>query len=371
MAENEINEGSDKVRISDRTERTSKHTADEAVSDSERAEGYEQRFTTFSDNDEDQSFKAILPTADAFGIDFGDGTVETAKGKVTKPHTSEFFEAKAQGAIAAFQNLDQQPKYQPDQLIAANVTPNNPVVSDATLPNPDEVNDLDLPDNAVVQLPDFGKMLKDTGESIKGAGESLIHPYKNELNKFLDPDAAQLAMNKFPRLSWYAHRNATIGPQLLLGIVRNETEHYMIGKDDMIQDAPVSLGAEAPLQKNPTIGPAQVSLKNQKALAEKYPDLFGDSKDYPKTSLSPYFATLLAGALLDQNIQKFEKWDKQPPSEEDLKDKDTRLLYEHAYPKWKEGHYTEAIIRSYNPGDGSRHVRNVQRHIDTLNNRKP
>ncbi|MBZ0187732.1 MAG: hypothetical protein K8F91_15915, partial [Candidatus Obscuribacterales bacterium] len=87
----------------------------------------------------------------------------------------------------------------------------------------------------------------------------------------------------------------------------------------------------------------------------------------PKTSLSPYFATLLTGALLDQNIQTFEKWDKQPPSEQDLKDKDTKLLYEHAYPKWREGHHTEALIRSYNPGDGSRHVRNVQRHIDALN----
>lgn len=93
---NEVNEGSDEVRISDRTGGTSKHTADEAVSDSERARGYEQRFTTFSDNDEDQSFKAIQPAADSFGIDFGDGIVETAKGKLAKPHTQEFFEAKAQ-----------------------------------------------------------------------------------------------------------------------------------------------------------------------------------------------------------------------------------------------------------------------------------
>lgn len=172
MAEKEIDEGSDKVRVSDRTERTSQHTADEAVSDSERAEGYEQRFTTFSDNSNDQSFKAIQPASDSFGIDFGDGTVETSKGKVAKPHTQEFFEAKAQGAMTGVQNLDQQPKHQPDQLIAANMTPNNPVMSDATLPNPDEVKAKTVSETAISQGLEDAHTPFESGEVLKPAIEA-------------------------------------------------------------------------------------------------------------------------------------------------------------------------------------------------------
>lgn len=151
MAENDINEGSDKVRISDRTERTSKHTADEAVSDSERAERYEQKFTTFSDNDDDQSFKAIQPAADSFGIDFGDGTIETAKGKTAKPHSQEFFEAKAQGAMAG---VNEQPRYRPDQLIAANVTPSNPIPSDG-ITQPEIMQDAGSTDYFIAQTDDY------------------------------------------------------------------------------------------------------------------------------------------------------------------------------------------------------------------------
>lgn len=261
--------------------------------------------------------------------------------------------------MTAIQNLDQQPKYQADQLIAAHATPNSPVVSDATLPTSEEMQGNDLPENTIAQLPDLGKMVRDTGEAI-------VHPHSGDLNKFLDVEAAKLAMNKFPRLSRYANNYASIRPQLILGLIRNETEHYTRFKDDLIQDGLLSIGWKAQGSDDPTTGPAQVSESNQERLAKKYPEILGNSRDYPKASLSPYFATLLVGAYLDNTIETFEKWDKQPPSEIELKDKNTRLLYEHAYPQWQEGHFTEALIRSYNPGDGARHVRNVQRHINAL-----
>ena len=57
-------------------------------------------FDTFSDNNHDQSFKAIQPAAETFGIDFGDGTIETSEGKLAK-------------AL--------------EQFIAGNLTPDSPI----------------------------------------------------------------------------------------------------------------------------------------------------------------------------------------------------------------------------------------------------
>lgn len=229
MAENEINEGSDEIRISDRTEHTSKHTADEAVSDSERAEGYEQRFTTFSDNDEDQSFKAIQPAADSFGIDFGDGTVETAKGKVPKPHSQEFFEAKAQGAMTAMQNLDKQPKYQPDQLIAANVIPNNPVMSDATLPTRDRNDDTTPAENTVA----WGEDTLIPRITVPST-DRLFFPYRGQEDQRLaectkeNPGAWTDAFNAYPKLQQYMSSEQAY--KLMKALVRNEL-HWFDVKD--------------------------------------------------------------------------------------------------------------------------------------------
>ncbi len=383
--EQDIDKGGEKIKLGD-SERLPESTAEDAVIGGDRKLEHQQRHQEMKDSG--RSFYGMNALEEKDGIEPADdesvtivalnpdGSEVKASGKtglnernLAQASMSTSFRhglkinpgETAQEILKVVQNPPAS-NLDSSKLLVSNVLPN--------APNLDQIQQFkdiqtdagsyQVIDPAIAQLPDLGKMLLN-------AGDSIIHPHKNELNKFLDPDAANLAMNKLPRLSWYANRNATIGPQLLLGLIRNETENYIRGKDDVMQDVPVALGGEAPLQNNPTLGPAQVSLKNQRRLVEKYPDLFGDPRDYPKTSLSPYFATLLAGALLDQNIQTFEKWDKQLPSEQDLNDKDTRLLYEHAYPKWREGLYTEALIRSYNPGDGSRHVRNVQRHIDTLN----
>ncbi|WP_333641074.1 hypothetical protein [Mesotoga prima] len=280
MAEKEIDEGSDKVRVSDRTERTSQHTADEAVSDSERAEGYEQRFTTFSDNSNDQSFKAIQPASDSFGIDFGDGTVETSKGKVAKPHTQEFFEAKAQGAMTGVQNLDQQPKHQPDQLIAANMTPNNPVMSDATLPNPDEVKAKTVSETAISQGLEDAHTPFESGEVLKPAIEAAgemgkrmtghavddfvenvegpVFPYRGlEDSKLTEctkenPRAWDDAISAIPVLS-----KVGITADHLRAIVRNELHWYDPG--DIDSDNKVKKGER--VEAKNTLGHAQISPK--------------------------------------------------------------------------------------------------------------
>ncbi|MBI1269541.1 hypothetical protein GC174_03820 [bacterium] len=299
MAENKINEGNDKVKISDRTEHTSKHTADEAVSDSERAERYEQKFTTFSDNDDDQSFKAIQPGADSFGIDFGDGTIETSKGKMEKPVVQDSFEAKGKKALAASQALkptseDSIPlgghNYQPDQLIAANVTPSNPVVSDASAPiNTDEnkvnnnkqllAQELDLTSpglkTPVIDLvsPILQELIKMDPSILTDAYRyGIEHPYRDrefqQLSKI--PESAwESAFEAFPELSNIAHLSKTRGTQLLKALAGNELDHY--GKEDLLQDIATEKGFGGWLHGN-TIGFSQQSpdgIKNMARILEE------------------------------------------------------------------------------------------------------
>ncbi|MBZ0187084.1 MAG: hypothetical protein K8F91_12625 [Candidatus Obscuribacterales bacterium] len=113
MSKNEINEGSDKVERINQGDRTSENTSSDSVIGGNRQDHQKihqkareagQTFGTFSDNDDDQSMQAVKPgetaeqyqtrlalkkeqeskkpKVDPFGIDFGDGTVETSKGKI-------------------------------------------------------------------------------------------------------------------------------------------------------------------------------------------------------------------------------------------------------------------------------------------------
>lgn len=343
MAENEINEDNDKVRISDRTNRTSKHTADEAVSDSERAEKYEPRFTTFSDNDEDQSFKAIKPAADSFGIDFGDGTVETAKGKVPKQHTPEFFEAEAQGAITAFQNLDQQPKYPPDQLLAANVTRNNPVMSDASLPTSQAPKEEMVSEAKITHgLPnDFdahtffesgealrpaleagidlsGKVTKDVIESGIEAGkqalEKATHPFRGKIEstmKEIPESAWSNAYESFPQFQQAGlSKQQTV--EVMKAIVRNELYHYdsideRTDEDVRAGKTPFLTQVKYKPEDRLTLGYAQLSIS---AVHERETEFSKqvDFKGHEKAALmDPENAPVLVAATLVHNIEMYRR----------------------------------------------------------------
>lgn len=329
MAENEINEGGDKVRISDRTEHTSKHTADEAVSDSERAEGYEQRFTTFSDNSNDQSFKAIQPAADSFGIDFGDGTIETSKGKVAKSSN------------------------QPEQLIAANLTPTNPLRSDATLPNLDEIEGSQLPKDATAWDP-----LKE----VKNGSEKISYPHRENPDQYYDGETARYVSQHLPRLAHYSELHDGMGPKLIRAIMRNEQTYYHTGKDG-IQD--ISVRYTGKFFTNASIGPGQIQMNNIKDLQEKYPELFGQDRDILKLATDKSIATGLVGAYLDDRINTMETWMREKPDETSLS-KDQRYLYKHAFPLWKAGMHTKALIMSYNPAGGEDHLNNVLRQLKEI-----
>ena len=114
MAE-DIDKKLDQSEVLDLGDHTSSNTSKDAVISGDRKEHQKifndavelgRTFGTFSDNKEDQSFQSLLPgetveqyqirlderqkqkaempKIDSFGIDFGDGTLETAKGKIPK-----------------------------------------------------------------------------------------------------------------------------------------------------------------------------------------------------------------------------------------------------------------------------------------------
>lgn len=114
--EQEVSKKNDKASF-DRTDRTAELTAEDSIIAGDQKLEHQQRhremeksgrdFNTFSDNNDDQSFQALMPRetaeqyqarlaqrkeqgvikpeVDPFGIDFGDGILETARGKSLRP----------------------------------------------------------------------------------------------------------------------------------------------------------------------------------------------------------------------------------------------------------------------------------------------
>ncbi|MBI1270861.1 hypothetical protein GC174_10545 [bacterium] len=247
-------------------------------------------FDTFSDNNHDQSFKAIQPAADTFGIDFGDGIIETSKGKVAKPHTKEFFEAKAQNSMKAFQNLDQQPNYSPDQVIAANVTPNVPriettsdyreIQSDASgigtdaisWKNGDVVDSLKAP---LVLLPDYliGDLVEKFGDIQKAIDSLPENPLRgHEVEAFNqttkdDPLSWSHAKAQFPELK-------DVSPDVLKAITLNEIHFY--DKLDLSQDVLASSSTDALVKKavdDKTLGMSQITPIGLRDMCSYFPQL--------------------------------------------------------------------------------------------------
>lgn len=201
-------------------------------------------------------------------------------------------------------------------------------------------------------------------DKVKKFADGVVYPHRDSPDQCYDNDAANLAANKLSRFSWFMRRGEPgFGPNLVKAIIRNEANEYMRGKDDLLQDVPVKLGGK-PLIGG-TTGPGQVSINNQMRLAKKFPELLGKESDYPAASTNPYFATLLAGCLMEEAIETFEKWDDKKPDEAKL-DHREKLLFKHAYPAWQQGRKAESLIRSYNPGAGIEHVENVRKNLRKL-----
>ena len=330
---NEVNDGSDQVERISRGDRTSEGTSSDAVISGDRQDHQAMHkeasekgkdWKTHSDNDDDQSMLAMKPgetkeqyqarleqrqrqeaekpKIDSFGIDFGDGTVETAKGKVAKPHTHEFFEAKVQGAMTAFQNLDQQPKYQPDQLIVANMTNPPMIQSDATLPTSETPTEEEVSETKISHgLPnDYdAHTFFESGEALRPAVEAgvdlsgkvienvieneklPIFPYRGLEDAKLaectkeNPRAWDDAARAFPQLT--DHLSISQLVPLMKGLVRNEIHYY--DEADIKDDNAAKQGKSSGVG---TLGYSQISIEGVQKFEQKYPQLksFLESKGY-------------------------------------------------------------------------------------------
>lgn len=272
---------------------------------------------TYSDNEADQSMLALRPgetvaqyqirlderqkqqnakpQIDSFGIDFGNGTVETARGTVDR----------SQEVVA----------WDP---------------------------------------------LKD----VRSGFEKFSFPHRANPEHFYDVEAARYVSQHLPRLSRYSELHEGIAPNLICAIMTNEQTYYHAIKDG-IPDAIVKAVGNFPA--NSSVGPAQMQLKNIEHLSKKYPNLFGvvRSADVKQLSGEKAVATALVGAYLDDRIEILDNWLKNEPDLDKLS-KDQKLLLKYAFPLWKSGLQTKALIMSYNPAGGEDHLNNVLKHLKGL-----
>jgi len=324
---NEINDGSDKVeRPNNRGDRTSDNTADDSVIGGDRPDHQQIHQEMKSSGRTFQGMNKLYQQETGEQVDDGsgatndesvtivalnpDGSEVKASGKtglnendlVAKPHTQEFFEAKAQGAMTAFQNLDQQPQYQSDQLIAANVT-NPPLVrSDATLPTSEAPSEEKVSETKISHgLPnDYdAHTFFESGEALRPAVEAgadfsgkiienvieneklPIFPYRGLEDAKLaectkeNPRAWDEAASAFPQLT--DHLSISQLVPLVKGIVRNEIHYY--DQKDIDDDTIVKQGKGS---SSGTLGYSQITPKGVHDFEQKYPQLknFLESKGY-------------------------------------------------------------------------------------------
>lgn len=191
---------------------------------------------------------------------------------------------------------------------------------------------------------------------------------KGDAEAGVDRETARRLSQVLPNLAGYSERHSGIGPKLIAAIMRNEHSYH--GVDDSIQDAIVSKTGNA-IEKLPkgdfTIGPGQVKLSNIRDLQHKYEHLFGDvsTSDLSRMATDKTFGTALVAAYLDDRAKTLESWSKHPPDVTKL-NTDEKLLYKFSLPLWKSGQETKALISSFNPGDGSSHIKNVLRQMDLI-----
>lgn len=320
MSEQEFNEPTEKVLRGTQVERTIESTADDAVIAGDRqgnqiihqkASEAGKDWRTHSDNDDDQSFTAMKegetleqyqartahrpqlepskPKVDPFGIDFGDGTMETSKGTIQKPHTQKFFESKAQSALTAIKQSQQE--YQPDQLIAANVPPPIHTIESArefqeikTDGTPAEVSDTiawnsDIPESLVspiVLLPDYliGDLVKQLGDVQKAIDSLPDHPCADHEFEVLeqttkdDPKSWIKAQSLFPELK-------NVDPNLMKAITLNELNFY--DKVDLAEDVLAEVSEKHPKVKesidDKTLGMTQITPKGLRDMCDYFPQL--------------------------------------------------------------------------------------------------
>jgi hypothetical protein len=207
-----------------------------------------------------------------------------------------------------------------------------------------------------------GTEVSSKGAQVAWKPDDLLSPHRNNPGQYVDQSAFKAAKDNFGSFAKYNSEHQAMGEKLVTALIRNESIFYNTGKDATVD---TMLKATGVVWGNRSVGPAQITVNNIMRLVDKYPDAFGDRKNYPGLAETQYVATLLTAAYLNEKIETFEQWSKEAPDRSKL-NHDEKLLLDNAFSYWKSGKHAEALIMSYNPGDGKRHLQHVVEQLHQL-----
>ncbi|QQR57406.1 MAG: hypothetical protein IPG59_20895 [Candidatus Melainabacteria bacterium] len=387
----------------DRTDCTAESTAEDSVIAGIRKRDHQHRhqemeksgrdFNTFSDNHDDQSFQALKPSetleqyqarlaqrkeqiavkpkVDPFGIDFGDGTIETARGQTVlstsfrHEHTTNPIETE-QKVLNATENppssIGDSSKLS-DSDIAPNIS-NLDQMQVATDATPDAITAWD-PRQAYQNVRQYGLRT----DIVRAADISAAaHPFRgreaSEVNKI--PAARwDEAYHLFPQLAATGIKIDSV-TEVSKAIVRNELHHYDMW--DRADDTAASVtGHPIPLRKNEgdaTLGYSQLSPDSITKRCEEFSQLkeYLTKHGYPtgaelKALADPEMVPVLVAANLAHNAKMYARHDI-PVNE--------RTLAYGFNPDEKDSKGSKILLPDESTLNNSRHVANVMLQLELL-----
>lgn len=159
---------------------------------------------------------------------------------------------------------------------------------------------------------------------------------------FVGREGAATAFKLLPNLK---SLNPEIGPkaidsELINAIIRNEQCFYQNDKDSGADEYARRNGTY-PFSNDESLGPAQIQVQHTTRLNVKYPEVLVDASTAISRALQPNYATLFAGAYLDEVVGQIHR--KTKPDYIGSKDWETVLKF------WKDDKRNEALITTYNP----------------------
>lgn len=207
------------------------------------------------------------------------------------------------------------------------------------------------------------------GNPIQDAQNSLEkwwHPQRENPDKDLDYKASVESYRA-------AHLDKfRIDPRIIAGTLRNESFHlkqldygennYVRKFGDTLPGFDFSMG-DAQMKKNSLLGLINAHEEKGEPL---YPQLAHMKTDPMRASLNHRDAALLIGAYYAETARRLEAGIDPIPNYHGAHARQVRQTIEELWSSDDPQKRTDALIRSYNPGDGQTHVNNVREHMQAL-----
>lgn len=184
--------------------------------------------------------------------------------------------------------------------------------------------------------------------------------YMHDFNAFYTTNLSQFKIDAF----------------IIAGITRNEIEHRKAFIDDSQEEQVRKFGGVVLGDGDKTsIGLEQMQtrhilrLVNAKSPDGKflYPQLEALRKDPLRKALAPKYGAILLGAYLQDVASRLQKGEDPVPWYDGAHKEQVKETIKTLWKSGDPSKRTDALIRSYNAGDGQVHVDNVRRHMKAIN----